>query len=109
MEEAFNNILVPVDGSQQSRTAQEMAIFLSKLFKSQVTLLNVVSNELPTLAGQMYSSREDFVPINPATFQFPRRSYSRSNRRLQGKGTNHTHRKRQQIHPTRHKNKAKTR
>jgi nucleotide-binding universal stress UspA family protein len=72
MEEAFNNILVPVDGSQQSRTAQEMAIFLSKLFKSQVTLLNVVSNELPTLAGQMYSSREDFVPINPATFQFPR-------------------------------------
>jgi nucleotide-binding universal stress UspA family protein len=72
MEEAFNNILVPVEGSQQSRIAQEMAIFLSKLFKSQVTLLHVVSNELPTLAGQMYSSREDFVPVNPATYQFPR-------------------------------------
>jgi nucleotide-binding universal stress UspA family protein len=72
MEEAFDSILVPVDGSPQSRIAQEMAIFLSKLFKSQVTLLHAVSNEFPALAGQMYSSREDFVPVNPATYQFPR-------------------------------------
>jgi len=72
MEEVFRNILLPVDGSTQSRIAQEMTAFLSKLFKSQVTLLHVVSNELPALAGQVYSSREDFVPINTATYQFPR-------------------------------------
>jgi nucleotide-binding universal stress UspA family protein len=63
---------VPIDGSPQSRTAQEMAIFISKLFNSQVTLLHVVSNEFPALAGEMYSPREDFVPVNPATYQFPR-------------------------------------
>jgi nucleotide-binding universal stress UspA family protein len=72
MEEVFRNILLPVDGSTQSRIAQEMTAFLSKLFKSQVTLLHVVSNELPALAGQVYSSREDFVPVNTATYQFPR-------------------------------------
>jgi len=72
MEEVFRNILLPVDGSTQSRIVQEMTAFLSKLFKSQVTLLHVVSNELPALAGQVYSSREDFVPVNTATYQFPR-------------------------------------
>lgn len=72
MEKAFRSILVPVDGSPQSKMAQEMAVFLSKLFKAQVTVMHVVSNELPTLAGKTYSSREDFVPLNAATYQFPR-------------------------------------
>jgi len=72
MKEDFKNILVPIDHSLQSRTAQEMAVFISKLFNSQVTLLHVVSNELPILAGQTYSPREDFVPLNTATLQFPR-------------------------------------
>ncbi len=72
MEEASRNILVPIDGSRQSRTSEEMSIFLVKRFNSQVTLLHVVSNELPTFAGQMYSPREDFVPVNTATVQYPR-------------------------------------
>ena len=72
MEEVFRNILVPIDGSRQSRTSEDMSVFLAKRFKSQVTLLHVVSNELPTLAGQTYSPREDFVPVNTVTVQFPR-------------------------------------
>jgi nucleotide-binding universal stress UspA family protein len=72
MEVTFRSILVPVDGSMQSRISQEMAIFLSKLFTSQVTVMHVVSSELPELAGKTYSSREDIVPVNQATMQFPR-------------------------------------
>jgi nucleotide-binding universal stress UspA family protein len=72
MEKIFRSILVPVDGSPQSKTAQEMAVFISKRFKSQVTVIHVVSNDLPVLAGKTYSSREDFVPVNAATYQFPR-------------------------------------
>ena len=47
-----------------------MAVFISKLFKSQVTVMHVVSNELPTIAGKTYSSREDFVPVNAAITSF---------------------------------------
>jgi nucleotide-binding universal stress UspA family protein len=72
MEEVFRNILVPIDGSLQSRISQEMAVFLSKLFRSQVTLLYVVSNELLTLPGHIYTLRESYVPISTATGQFPR-------------------------------------
>jgi nucleotide-binding universal stress UspA family protein len=72
MEETFRNILVPVDGSLQSRISQEMAAFLSKRFNSQLTVMHVVSSELPELAGKTYSSREDIVPVNQATMQFPR-------------------------------------
>ena len=71
MEKVFRKILVPVDGSLQSRTAQEMASFLSQLFESQVTLMHVVSNEL-TLGGQTYIPRENYAPISTATGQFPR-------------------------------------
>ncbi len=63
---------MPVDGSPQSKNAQGMAVFISKLFKSQVTVMHVVSIDLPVLAGKTYSSREDFVPVNAATYQFPR-------------------------------------
>ncbi len=70
--ELFSNILVPVDGSPQARVAAEMAAFVGRLFKSHITLLHVVSNELPALAGEVYSSREDIVPVNQATYQFPR-------------------------------------
>jgi nucleotide-binding universal stress UspA family protein len=72
LETPFQNILVPIDESPQSRNAREMAIFMSKLFHSHVTFMHVVSDELPALAGALYSPREDYVPINPATYQFPR-------------------------------------
>jgi nucleotide-binding universal stress UspA family protein len=71
LEESFKNILVPIDGSLQSRISQEMAVFISELFRSQVTLLHVVSNELFTL-GQTYTPREKYTPISTATGQFPR-------------------------------------
>ena len=71
MEQVFRSILVPVDGSAQSRAAQEMAIFVAQLFKSKVTLLHVVSKDL-YLAGQTYTPRENYVPISTATGQFPR-------------------------------------
>jgi nucleotide-binding universal stress UspA family protein len=72
MEETFRNILVPIDGSLQSKTSQRMALFMSKLFRSQVTLMNVVSNELLILPKRLYSPRESYAPISTATGQFPR-------------------------------------
>lgn len=71
MEESFKNILVPIDGSLQSRITQEMAAFISKLFQSQVTVMHVVPNELLTI-GQNYTQRENYIPISTATGQFPR-------------------------------------
>ncbi len=70
--EFFRKILVPVDGSLQSKTSQHFAIFLANLFESQVTLLHVVSHELMTMSGQTYPHREDYTPISTATGQFPR-------------------------------------
>lgn len=72
MEEVFKNILVPIDGSLQSRISQEMAVFISKLFRSQATLLHIISNELLTFSGHIYSLRESYAPISTATGQFPR-------------------------------------
>ncbi len=72
MVEPFRNLLVPVDNSSQSKIAQEMAIFLCKTLHSRATLMHVVPDELPALAGEIYSPTEDYVPINPATYQFPR-------------------------------------
>jgi len=72
MEKAFRSILLPVDGSPQSRTSQEMAIFLCKLFNSQVTLIHVISHELMTFSGQIYTDKETLTPISTVTGQFPR-------------------------------------
>jgi len=72
LEETFRSILVPVDGSVQSKTSQEMAVFVSKLFRSQVTIMHVVSNELLTLTGRAYSPRDSYAPISTAAGQFPR-------------------------------------
>ena len=71
MNEGFKNILVPIDGSLQSRISQEMAAFIGRLFRSQITLLHVIQNELLT-SGQTYTLRENYVPISTATGQFPR-------------------------------------
>ncbi|MCW4047259.1 MAG: universal stress protein [Candidatus Bathyarchaeota archaeon] len=68
---SFNNILVPIDDSLQSRIAQEMAVFISKLFKSQVAIMHVIPNEVLT-PGQTYTQRENYIPISTATGQFPR-------------------------------------
>jgi nucleotide-binding universal stress UspA family protein len=48
-----------------------MAVFIGRLFRSQITLMHVVENELLTL-GQTYILRENYVPISTATGQFPR-------------------------------------
>jgi nucleotide-binding universal stress UspA family protein len=71
LEQSFKSILIPIDGSLQSRISQEMAVFIGRLFRSQITLMHVVENELLTL-GQTYILRENYVPISTATGQFPR-------------------------------------
>ncbi len=72
MASDFGNILLPIDGSAQSMIAQNMTVFLSKLFKSQVTLMHVVPNEPVSLPAKNYAVRENFVPVSAATGQFPR-------------------------------------
>jgi nucleotide-binding universal stress UspA family protein len=71
LEQSFKSILIPIDGSLQSRISQEMAVFIGRLLRSQITLMHVVENELLTL-GQAYILRENYVPISTATGQFPR-------------------------------------
>jgi nucleotide-binding universal stress UspA family protein len=44
-EQIFRKILVPVDDSTPSLVAQELAAFIAKKLKSEVTLINVVSHE----------------------------------------------------------------
>ncbi len=63
---------MPIDGSLQSRIAEEMAIYLSKLLSSQVTVMQTVSNEPLTLKGRVYLPTENYAPISNATGQFPR-------------------------------------
>jgi nucleotide-binding universal stress UspA family protein len=77
MDRIFKNILVPVDGSSSSKISQEMAIFFSKLFGSEVTVLHLVSHELMTPGTLAFSQegekyRKDYTPISTSTGQFPR-------------------------------------
>ncbi|MGA2680388.1 MAG: universal stress protein [Candidatus Bathyarchaeia archaeon] len=72
MEPIFKNILLPIDGSVQNRVAQDMAIFLSKPFESQVTLMHVFPNEPISLPAKNYAVRENYAPISNAIGQFPR-------------------------------------
>jgi len=69
--ETIKNILLPVDGSLQSRIAVDMTVFLAKLFNSQVTVMHVISNEIKTIS-RTYTPRENYAPIGAATGQFPR-------------------------------------
>jgi nucleotide-binding universal stress UspA family protein len=72
LEPIFKKILLPIDGSVQNRIAQDMAIFLSKPFESQVTLMHVFSNEPVSLPAKNYAVRENYAPISNAIGQFPR-------------------------------------
>ena len=77
MDRLFKKILVPIDGSSASKISQEMAIFLSKLFGSEATLLHVVSHELMTPGTLAFSQegekyRKDYTPVSMSTGQFPR-------------------------------------
>jgi nucleotide-binding universal stress UspA family protein len=72
MEKAFRSILVPVDGSPQSGKSLEMALFISKLFKPQVTVIHVVSDELSALENQIQFSKKDSAPANTDYYRFPR-------------------------------------
>jgi nucleotide-binding universal stress UspA family protein len=72
LETIFKNILLPIDGSLQSKIAQEMALFIGKTFSSQVTVIHVVSDEFLTFSGRNYILRENYAPISNATGQFPR-------------------------------------
>lgn len=72
METSFKSILLPINGSLQSKIAQEMTLYLSKLFDSQVTVMHVVSNEPLSLPGRVYLPTENYAPISNATGQFPR-------------------------------------
>jgi nucleotide-binding universal stress UspA family protein len=72
LQHAFERILLPIDGSSQSKIAIDSALLMSKLFGSKVTVMHVVSNELLTLPDRIYGSRDSFAPISTATGQFPR-------------------------------------
>ncbi len=77
MKSTFNKILVPVDGSEPSRIAQVMAIYLAKAFRSDVTVMHVVSHEYMTPGTTVFSKEgeahsDEYATISTATGQFPR-------------------------------------
>ncbi len=72
MQHIFSRILLPVDASLQSEVAIEIALTISKLFSSKVTIMHVVPNQILTLPSRVYVSRDSYAPISTATGQFPR-------------------------------------
>jgi nucleotide-binding universal stress UspA family protein len=72
LETSFKSILLPIDGSLQSKIAQELALYVSKLFSSHVTVMHIVSNQPLSLPGRVYLPTENYAPISNATGQFPR-------------------------------------
>ncbi len=73
MQPSFENILVAVDGSPQSNTALDMAVFLSKHLNLKVKVIHVVSPEviLPD-AHVLPREGDNYTPVNQATMQMPR-------------------------------------
>ncbi len=77
MKSLFNRILVPIDGSDASRVAQVMAVFIAKSFHSEVTVMHVVSHEYMTPGSTVFSREgeahsDEYATISTATGQFPR-------------------------------------
>jgi nucleotide-binding universal stress UspA family protein len=68
----FRRILLPINDSVYSGFSQQIAISLSKLFKSQVNLLYVAPKEPVSFPAKNYSPIENYAPISTATGQFPR-------------------------------------
>lgn len=70
---AFKNILVPVDGSVQSVTAQELVAFMAKKLKAKVTVFHAVSHEFMKSKLQPFlpEKRHAHVPIGLQSGQFP--------------------------------------
>lgn len=65
-KQIFRHILVPVDDSLLSRSAQELAAFIAKRFNSKITALHVVTHELmhPQLE-RFYPETHEYVTSGP--------------------------------------------
>ena len=72
MNSDFARVLLPINDSVHGAAAQEVAISLCKLFKSQVSLLYVIPKEPVSLPSKNYAPIENYEPISTATGQFPR-------------------------------------
>lgn len=70
-KQIFRHILVPVDGSPSSLSAQELAVLIAKKFNSKVTALHIVTHELmhPELARFHPETREYITGGSPRTYQ----------------------------------------
>ena len=78
-EGVFGKILVPVDDSVASLAAQELAASIAKSFKSNVTVLSVVSHKLMTPSFQSIVGEtgvQEFAPsqIGRGEYSMPRRA-----------------------------------
>ncbi len=71
-EVVFKRILVPVDGSLPSMVAEELAVFIAKIFSSQVTVLHVASPDVMIPLIQKPRGGEEIEPVSTADGQYPR-------------------------------------
>ena len=63
-ENDFSKILIPVDGSKNSKRAMYIAAEIGRLFNSELTLLNVVSKlQVPEIRGVDFGILKDYYPV----------------------------------------------
>ncbi|WP_425539066.1 universal stress protein [Microaceticoccus formicicus] len=62
-ENDFSNILVPIDGSNNSKRAMYIAAEIGRLFGSQITLMNIVTElQVPQVRGVEFGVVSDYYP-----------------------------------------------
>jgi len=71
-EDVFKRILVPVDGSLPSMVAQELTVFIAKIFSSQVMVLHVASPDVMLPVIQKPRGGEEVEPVIMTDGQYPR-------------------------------------
>jgi nucleotide-binding universal stress UspA family protein len=59
----FKKILVPLDGSEHSSKALEIAAQIAKKFQAQLTLLQVYSFVAPVMMGESFTQTTSGLPI----------------------------------------------
>ncbi|MDO5718319.1 MAG: universal stress protein [Tissierellia bacterium] len=75
----FSHILVPVDGSTNSKRAAYIASDLGKLYDSELTLLNVITQlQVPDVRGVDFGVVQDYYPISTKNSENLLNEYAKS-------------------------------
>lgn len=63
-ENDFSKILIPIDGSKNSKRAMYIAADIGRMYESELTLLNIVSKlQVPEIRGVDFGVLKDYYPV----------------------------------------------